>query len=283
MNRGSCLCGDITWEIEGRPFMMSNCHCSMCRKLHGGAYGTYVGVLVENFRWTSGEGHIRFYESSPGAQRPFCPTCGSIVAAPMRDGQSVFMPAGNMEGDLDCRLDSHIFAGSRAPWFEITDAAEQHEAYPDSVEQPPVDNPERLPESPGAISGSCLCNAVAYEFDEPLERFGYCHCSRCRKSRSAAHSAQLFVDPAKFRWLRGEDHVTEFKLPGTASFFTSFCDVCGSMLPTVFEGMSMVMVPAGSLDQDPGVRPQAHIYVGSKASWYEITDALPTFEAMPDL
>ena len=104
MNKGSCLCGDVSWGIDGEILMMSNCHCSMCRKTHGGAYGSYIGVASADFKWLSGEEKIKIYESSAEGLRPFCPRCGSVVAAAMRDGESVFMPIGNMEGDIDVTL-----------------------------------------------------------------------------------------------------------------------------------------------------------------------------------
>ncbi|HIG42477.1 MAG: GFA family protein [bacterium] len=281
MNNGSCLCGDITWKIEGTPFMMSNCHCSMCRKLHGSACGTYVGVLPDAFCWTGGVDKIRIYTSSAAGHRSFCPRCGSKVAAAMGDGQSVFMPAGNLDGKINRKLDSHVFVASKAVWFEITDDVEQFEAYPEMAGIVGIENPERQPETAGAIGGSCLCGKVLFEFDETLGRMGYCHCSRCRKSRSAAHSVQTFVEVDKFRWVSGESLVENFKLPDSESFFSSFCRDCGSMMPTVHEDRGIAMVPMGAVDQDPGIRPQAHIYTGSKASWFEITDDLPQYQAMP--
>ena len=283
MNKGSCLCGDITWEIDGDPITMSNCHCSMCRKLHGTAFGTYVGVTAPAFRWTGGEEKIQSYKSSPGGQRPFCQRCGSTVASLMRDGQLVFMPAGNLHGAINKSLDHHIFVGSKAPWFEITDGAPQHDAYPPEYDAPSIDSLERKPKTPGATGGSCMCGAVVFEFDDNLGRMGNCHCSRCRMARSSAHSTQLFVAISSFRWLQGEDSVRQFKLPDTEMFITSFCKTCASAMPTVFEDLGMAMVPAGALDQDPGIRPQAHIYVGSKAPWFEITDDLAQFEAMPEM
>ncbi|MCZ6617024.1 MAG: GFA family protein [Gammaproteobacteria bacterium] len=282
MNKGSCLCGDITWEIDGDPMTMSNCHCSMCRKLHGTAFATYIGVTGEAFRFTSGEEKIQRYESSPGETRSSCPRCGSTVASPARDGQLVFMPAGNMDGELNRTLDRHIFVGSKATWFEITDAAPQHDIYPPQYDMQGIDNPTREPETPGAVGGSCMCAAVAFEFDDNLGRMGNCHCSRCRRARSSAHSTQLFVATGSFRWVSGEENVCRFKLPGTEMFINSFCTNCASAMPTVFEDPGMVMVPAGALDQDPGIKPQAHIFVGSKAPWFQITDDLIQFEAMPD-
>ena len=282
MNKGTCLCGDISWQIDTDEMTMSNCHCSMCRKFHGSAYGNYVGVPASTFRWLAGEDRIRVYESSPGGLRSFCPRCGSKVATTVRTGEYYFMPCGNMEGDLATELASHIFAASKAPWFEITDDAKQWDQYPAGYEDLPVVVSEaRLPATAGAIGGSCLCGKVRFEFDETLNMMGNCHCSRCRKSRSAPFSVQLFVSPDRFRWLSGEDNIDHFSPPGAELFRSSFCRDCGSMMPDIFEETSTVMVPAGSLDQDPGIRPMAHIYVGSKAPWFRITDDLPQFEEMP--
>ena len=282
MNKGSCLCGDITWEIDGELTLMTACHCSMCRKVHGGAFGTYIGVEAESFRWTAGADLVHSYESSPGAQRPFCPRCGSLVASETPDGGQVYMPAGNLEGDLDRALDSHIFVDSRASWHEITDEAPQFGGYPPGYGGDGVEQPDRPPATAGAVGGSCLCGAVAFEFDTTLERMGSCHCSRCRKSRSSAHSVQLFVAADQFRWVRGESEIRSFKVPEAEFFVATFCGTCSSPMPVVFADRGVAMVPAGALDQDPGIRPQAHIFVASKAPWFEITDEPPQFEEMPE-
>lgn len=238
MNTGSCLCSDVSWEIDGEPTTLSNCHCSMCRKLHGSAFGTYATVAANAFRWTSGEANIQHYESSPGASRPFCPRCGSKVATPIPD--RVFMPAGNLDGDIARPIDQHFFVASKAPWYDITGDAPQFDECPEDFGATGVDTPERLPETDGAIGGSCLCGAVAFEFDETTGRMGYCHCSRCRKSRSAAHSAQTFVAVDKFGWLRGDDQIRNFKLPESQFFIASFCKTCASMMPTMHEDRGVV-------------------------------------------
>lgn len=280
--KGSCLCGDISWEIDAEPSSLTNCHCSMCRKVHGTPFGTYASVGAADFRWLTGEEQIRKYESSPGAYRGFCPQCGSVAPALMPDGSSVFMPAGNLEGDIAGPIGSHLFVGSKAPWYDITDSIDQFDAYPPQFAAEGQDRPAPEPETPGSVGGTCLCGTIAFEFDGPVDRMGYCHCSRCRKSRSAAHSAQTFVPVEQFRWLRGDTHVTHYKLPESQFFYTSFCDTCGSPMPTGHESIPFFMVPLGALDQEPGLRPQAHIHVGSKASWFDITDDLPQFEEMPD-
>lgn len=278
MNKGSCLCGDVTWEIDGPITMLVNCHCSMCRKAHGSAFGTYAIGGAGDFRWTSGEGNVERYRSSEQGNRAFCPRCGSVVADLL--GDMAIMPAGNLEGDIDRALDSHIFVASKAPWHEITDSAPQFEAYPPEYDMRPVELETRKPATAGAVGGSCLCGAVAYEFDGPGDRMVLCHCSRCRRSRSAAYSVQVFVDAERFRWLRGEDRIRRYKVPDAKRYSPSFCVTCGSIVPRVWESGTAI-IPAGTLDQDPGIRPQLHIFTGSRAPWDEITDSLPQHAEMP--
>jgi hypothetical protein len=128
--------------------------------------------------------------------------------------------------------------------------------------------------------GSCLCQAVAYEVELPAMRFVHCHCSRCRKATGTAHASNLVAPPSAFRWLAGEDSIARYDLPTAKSFATTFCTVCGSPLPHLTRSGSAVIVPAGSLDDDPGTRPEAHICWGSRASWYEHGEGIPASEVL---
>ncbi len=124
------------------------------------------------------------------------------------------------------------------------------------------------------IRGSCLCGAIAFEAGNYIE-FSNCHCSRCRKARGAAYASNVFVKPADFRWLRGENLLTDYRLPAAQRFGNVFCRVCGSPMPRAVPMRDFVVIPAGALDGAPGIRPSYHIFVGSKAPWHEITDDLP--------
>jgi hypothetical protein len=128
--------------------------------------------------------------------------------------------------------------------------------------------------------GSCLCGAVAYGISGPPLRIYYCHCSRCRLGRSAACAANVFYKADGFRWVRGADLVQDFQLPEAQYFGTAFCRRCGSAMPRVSLERGVAVVPAGSLDTDPGIQPAGHIFVGSRASWDRITDSIPQFEEM---
>jgi hypothetical protein len=117
------------------------------------------------------------------------------------------------------------------------------------------------------VRGSCLCGSVTYEISLPVDRFIYCHCSRCRKATGSAHAANIYIEPDAFRWTRGEDKIRRFDLPSARSFATSFCADCGAPLPHQTRSGREVVVPAGSLDDDPGVRPTANFYSEFRAPW----------------
>ena len=273
---GSCLCGDVAFEIDGPVDPMSHCHCSMCRKAHGAAFASYVAAPKSAFRWLRGAERIRRYESSPDTWRSFCSRCGSPLPAAPESLDRVFVPAGLLADDPKIGPMPHLFVGSKAPWYQIADSQPQFAEYPAGWGEA-VPSPRKTEPTPEAVRGGCLCGAVAYEIPRPIAGpIVFCHCSRCRRARAAAHNANLFVDLERFRWLRGAERVELFKVPEAARFTQAFCRDCGSKLPHV--GQTRVVVPAGSLDDDPGVRPGLHIFVGSKAPWFEICDDLPRYD-----
>lgn len=131
MIRGGCLCGSVRYEIRGAVGKLVHCHCSMCRKAHGAAFGSYVVLRSDDFKVTSGEADIAAYESSPGVQRTFCRRCGSTLQfKSARRPDSVELAAGTLDDDPGVRPAYHIFVGSKAPWFEITDGLPQHAVRP---------------------------------------------------------------------------------------------------------------------------------------------------------
>jgi hypothetical protein len=125
------------------------------------------------------------------------------------------------------------------------------------------------------ITGSCLCGAIAYEVTAPFAHFRHCYCSRCRKASGASHATNAVVPPESFRWIRGESEVVRFDLPQAASFATGFCRRCGSQMPHLTRSGRSVIVPAGSLDADPGERPRQHAFWSSRAPWTESPGDLP--------
>lgn len=277
MIRGTCLCGTVTYELQSEPRGMAHCHCSMCRKIHGTPFATYLSV--NGVRWLSGEDHIASYESSPDFHRCFCDQCGSVL--PESSGESkdhFYVPAGGLVDPVTLKPECHIFASSAAGWYRFTDDLPRHDSYPvDDVSE--VVQVSRAGACTDATGGSCLCGEIAYRYTGEPKFMMYCHCTRCRKVKSAAHASNVFVEPENFAWVRGEQSVIRYKLPEAVRFGNSFCKNCGSSMPRV--SPEVVVIPAGALDDDPGVEPRGHIYTGSKAEWFDITDSYPQFDEGP--
>ena len=283
MNTGRCLCGDVRYEVDGDVVAVVHCHCSMCRKHHGTPFATWVVVPAPQYRLTHGAGSVVRYESSPGLHRSFCGRCGSVTPEPTPSGGHAVVPAGNLAGELP-NPQLHMFVKSKAPWHVIADDLPQHDEWPPGYGMPAVAR-EAPPTAAGpGVRGSCLCGDVAFAIDAPPLRFMYCPCSRCRLARSAAHASNLFYPLAAFRWLRGEDRVTEFALPEAERFGVAFCRRCGSGVARPSSQRQVVLVPAGSLDDDPGRCAEAHIFVDSRAHWDLIgDDGIPRYAELPPL
>ena len=130
------------------------------------------------------------------------------------------------------------------------------------------------------LSGSCLCGRVRYTVSGEAQRFYHCHCSRCRKASGTGHATNLFVQ-GSLTWNSGEELIRTFKLPEAERFANSFCEVCGSRMPRFIEKLGMVFIPAGSLEDEPDIRPQARIFLDSRAKWSCDEAVLPGFERYP--
>ena len=132
------------------------------------------------------------------------------------------------------------------------------------------------------LGGSCVCGRVRYTVPGPFMAFQYCHCQRCRKASGAAHAANLFVATEQLAFVEGDEHVRRFDLPEAKYWSHCFCDTCGSALPWLSRTGKAYIIPAGTLDGDPGVRPTRNIYCAFQASWYAPANELPRFdEAAP--
>ncbi len=129
--------------------------------------------------------------------------------------------------------------------------------------------------------GSCLCGSVTYQFSGPEFVFQYCHCSRCRKFTGSAYAANIIVAPQQFEWLNGETLVGRFELPDAKHFATCFCTRCGSSLPWLAQSGEAVIVPAGTLDEDPDIRPIHNIFFQDRAPWLKPVEALVSYDELP--
>jgi hypothetical protein len=105
------------------------CHCSICRKANGAPFECGAPLPAAEFTLCTGEDLIQIYESSPGVQRAFCRVCGSRAPSKSRDGNLYFVPAGLLNDDPGVKPALHMFVGSKAPWWDITDDLPQFEEW----------------------------------------------------------------------------------------------------------------------------------------------------------
>jgi hypothetical protein len=122
---------------------------------------------------------------------------------------------------------------------------------------------------------------VSYVATGEEQRFYHCHCSRCRKVSGTGHASNLFMQ-GTLTWTSGQEQIRSYKLPEAERFTNTFCEVCGSRVPRFIEKLGMVFIPAGSLDEEPQMGPQARIFLDSRANWSCDGSVISEFEQYPD-
>ena len=133
---------------------------------------------------------------------------------------------------------------------------------------------------PRTLAGSCLCGAVRYAVADEFRYAMNCHCSRCRRATGAAFKPLAGIERARLALTAGVDDVMRY---GEADGHDARCRRCGSLLYSVVRDGAWVHVALGSLVDAPSIRPSQHIFVGSKAPWFTITDDLAQYEELePD-
>lgn len=300
MIQGACLCGGVRYELAGPLRRLNHCHCSVCRKHHGAPFASFVVAPAEGFRWTSGQENLREYASTAARVRRFCAVCGAV--APTHLGDEVVVPAGNLLGEWSPEggMARHLYVSEKPAWHTIADALPRYaaQASAELAGEAPEPKTRQAPTagaagrelrtarrpattSDGAIRGSCVCSAVEFAVKGPPVRWMQCHCSRCRRGRSAAHGSNAFYSLSQFEWLKGSEWVGSYRVPEALRFTLSFCELCGGAAPALREGVPLVVVPVPVLDGEPGGGPEAHIFTEDRACWIELDDELPRFAQLP--
>ncbi|MEC7816644.1 MAG: GFA family protein [Pseudomonadota bacterium] len=127
------------------------------------------------------------------------------------------------------------------------------------------------------ITGQCLCGEVQFQYDGPLGPVALCHCSQCRRSHGSAFSASAPAQAVRFQYVSGQSEVAEYESsPGK---YRGFCGRCGSQLYSRVDAIPGILrLRIGAFNEPIDTQPSRHVYVGSKAAWFEITDDLPQYE-----
>ena len=128
MLAGKCECGAVRYSVADEFLYASNCHCSRCRAATGSAFKPFAGIEREKLQITNGaDGLLIVGEETLNDTR--CAKCGSLLFSVVRDGAFVHVALGSLVDAPSLRPTKHIFVGSKAPWFEITDDLPQFEEH----------------------------------------------------------------------------------------------------------------------------------------------------------
>lgn len=126
------------------------------------------------------------------------------------------------------------------------------------------------------VTGKCLCEEVSYEVVGELGAALNCHCSKCRRWHGAVFRTRTVVSKGQFRILGGIELIAKYN--SSPNVTKHFCSKCGSPLhSTYLDKPDVVALPLAVLEGDIKIKPEKHIFVEFKASWYEISDELPQF------
>ena len=125
---GKCLCGAVEYEVADEFIYAANCHCSNCRRTTGSAFKPFAGIERDKLRLTKGADNLLIFGERDGHDA-HCKACGSLLYSVVRDGAYVHVAMGTLFDDPTIRPTEHIFVGSKAPWFTITDDLPQYQGH----------------------------------------------------------------------------------------------------------------------------------------------------------
>jgi hypothetical protein len=128
------------------------------------------------------------------------------------------------------------------------------------------------------FTGRCFCGSVHYAVGGEFEYAFYCHCSNCRRTTGSAFKPLAGIKCDKVAVTEGKAHLMIF---GEENHNDTHCRLCGSLLYSVVRDGAYIHIAMGTLVDDPLIRPTMHIFVGSKAPWFTITDSLPQYDEFP--
>lgn len=131
------------------------------------------------------------------------------------------------------------------------------------------------------MRGKCLCGKIEFEIVGTLSRLYQCHCSLCRKQGGTASNTAAIVAKEQFKWLTDQEQISSWVKD--TGFRSDFCSNCGSPVPNPLRNTPYYWVPAGLLEGDNQLKIDAHLFVGSKASWDVIAPPGKQYETMPEL
>ncbi len=133
VQEGSCCCGRVRFRLQGPFGSFTHCHCIDCRKSHGAAFATYLGVGRARFRFLQGENEVADFTTETGTRRSFCRLCGSSLTGTVAgEPDEIYVAAAALDTTLLRKPEYHIFIRSKVPWLELHDGLPQYREFADS-------------------------------------------------------------------------------------------------------------------------------------------------------
>jgi hypothetical protein len=128
MLAGECFCGAVRYAVADAFAYALNCHCSNCRRTTGSAFKPFAGIARDKLRVTGGDNDLMIYGDQTG-HNAHCRRCGSLLYSVVRNGAFVHVAMGTLVDDPSIRASAHIFVGSKAPWYVISDDLPQYQGH----------------------------------------------------------------------------------------------------------------------------------------------------------
>jgi hypothetical protein len=130
IHEGSCCCGRVRYRMRGPFGTFSHCHCTDCRKSHGAAFASYIGLARTRFAFLQGGDEVAGFTAPTGTRRNFCRHCGSSLTCTVAgEPDEVYVAVGTLDTPLARNPEYHIFVRSKAPWLELCDGLPQHREF----------------------------------------------------------------------------------------------------------------------------------------------------------
>ncbi len=129
---GSCLCGEIRYEVDQFKPHLGHCHCHMCQKFHGAAFSTFAEVALVDLHWITGEANLKSYQAANGTVRQFCNTCGSSLLFSSKynvTAGTIELAISTLDQGEALTPDAHIYTESKASWLELSDDLPKYHGY----------------------------------------------------------------------------------------------------------------------------------------------------------
>ncbi|EKO3929607.1 GFA family protein [Vibrio fluvialis] len=121
----SCLCQQVTFSVAGFEPLVAHCHCTMCRKFHGSAFGTLAAT--QDLQWLSGHSLLKEFTAANGTVRTFCSQCGSSIGFRSKGvaPEQMEVALGLFDHPIPVSPDTHIYTHYKANWYTIEDSLPQ--------------------------------------------------------------------------------------------------------------------------------------------------------------